>query len=403
MTYLLTFAIIANSVDTLPLQEDPQWLLEDGQITYQEAKDLQEREAENTVEVLPVASKGSLRTSILLDSAHAPLHWQWAGQAQYLPWNMEVQGDSVIRRGSLRWIYKPWELGVGSWETHQGAWVKRDTPRWNFQSAMGLDSTILACIGLGNWQIGSLWHPRHSLAFAAFQDSLWLANVHLDPSTQHSLVRIQGQGKWGRDWIVQQQFLLNGLDSAEPLLQLTQLERQSHWIYTSNLKHRNACTLLQWEERWQASRDNAWEERSRASWTYNTKTGFTKLALSIQNTPDSILRASEELQAVNNILRSSWSGIGGAQWKQSPQNMPFQPRLQCGVSFLQKPLFQMKFLIITPAHLQEMHQVTLRFQAQGEFHKNVSWGMRWTLQPWGTSTSAKPTLLRLTWSLQGIL
>ncbi|HSQ42244.1 MAG TPA: hypothetical protein VLM37_08205 [Fibrobacteraceae bacterium] len=386
------------------LDADPDWLYQDGELTWSEANELRERQEYSWWENMPLTElRGKVKSATRLDSTGRFRKPVWSSSFALRPWQVSLAGDSVLRSGFLCRKSKSLEWGMGTWAASQAGWVMPMTPKlgvWlrsdlqqpRFRAAVGRDSLCwLALGGKSGPLLGWLQHARRGalLVSADFQESLRLSSWWPVPGkkalTELRCTLPTDQGTW------QHVSLWNSLDSLPDLSHGTTRQANSRWIHESQY----AFPMWDWtgllEQRWRIPKDSSAEWFLSSSAERRRQAAVLKASLSAtgEEKEPPMVRAKISAHWPLGELRL----IGGFLWKWQGEWQK-HPRIDAGWQWVGGRGESAELRLIAPQDYAEEGKLQLRGTVQGPWFSWVSLLIRWSqeIRPHEARPLAKPVM-----------
>lgn len=386
---LFTFFLAGSSLTHG--QDDPDWLHQDGFITFQESLEWRED---------PLDSLDSrTRISTQSDTGGRFRKPEWASKMQKGSLHVQASGDSSLRSWQGYWKAKTWTCGGGHWTgkvlhlpwpdtTTIGTWCEAKAKPLQFGLAGGVDSSGLLAMA---------WNSPHATELTAGwwqSKSVHYGLMQAKQKGIQAFVLSPFQGKQYKASLTGSQYFSNAtklrwkamrnqMDTASKsfLSRVDMEQRHQQWVFTAgNRWMQYGDTLTEWIAHTKASRiqPNArWES------SYSIRSEFSQQ-------PSQFLRLGAEWGP----LPMGWRGIGIIQWQPASQaHWQNSPQLESGFSMLMAKQSSARFTLVLPKNYRQSQQAQIRARIEGPCTKSLSlqvrWSMNWNLDTKPPISSAK--------------
>lgn len=373
----LLFALFLAGISVTHGQDDPDWLYQDGFITYQESLEWREN---------PLDSLDSrTRISTQSDTGGQFRKPEWASKIKQGRFHAQAKGDSSLRSAQIYWQAKTWTCGGGHWTgkslslpwpdtTTLGSWCEAKVKPLQFGMAGGVDSSGLLAMA---------WNSPHNPELSAG----WWQSKHF----HYGLVQAKQNGI--------QAFFLTPVQGKQYTASLGGSQNYSdvtklRWKATRNQMDTATKSFLsrvdmeQRFQQWVFTAGNRWMQYG------DTLTEWIALTKLSQTQPNarwetSYSIRSELLQAPSQFLRIGaewgpfplgWRGIGIVQWQPASQpRWQYSPQLESGFSMRMPKQSSARFTLVLPKNYRQSQQAQFRARIEGPCTKSISLQLRWSM------------------------
>lgn len=371
------FTLFLAGISVTHGQDDPDWLYQDGFITYQESLEWRED---------PLDSLDSwTRISTQSDTGGRFRKPEWASKMQKGSLHIQASGDSSLRSVQGYWKAKTWTCGGGHWTgkslylpwpdtTTLGTWCEAKVKPFQFGLAGGVDSSGLLAMAWSSPRAPELsagwWQSKHFHYGLAQAKQKGIQVFALCPfqGKQYTAV-LAGSQSISETTKLRWKATRNQMDTAtKSFLSRVDLEqRYQQWVFTvGNRWMQYGDTLTEWIALTKLSRT-----QPNALW----ETSYSIRSESSQ-APSQFLRLGAEWGP----LPSGWRGIGVIQWQPASQaRWEYSPQLESGFSTLLAKRSTARFTLVLPKNYHHSHQAQFRARIEGPCTKSLSLQLRWTM------------------------